>query len=115
MPLIQKVFFYIVALSIFVLVLNLVRKRQLKESYSWLWIIISVSLFLLISQYSLLTRVSRVLQVTPSIVILFMGVIALLLLVLQLFLINCAQSVQIKNMAQRMALLEEKMDRDRRE
>lgn len=106
MPLVQKIFFYSISTIIFVLILELVRKKRLKENYSWLWLLISILLFLLINQYEFLTKIANLLQATPTAVLMFMGIIALLLLVLQLFLINSSQSVQIKNMAQKITLLE---------
>jgi len=109
MPLVQKIFFYSIATVIFVLIFELVRKKMLKEIYSWLWLFISFSLFILISQFNLLVKISNFLQVTPSITLIFLGVIALLLLVLQLFLDNSANATKIKNLAQKIALLEQKV------
>lgn len=109
MPLAQKIFFYSISFFLFILVFELVRKRRLTEEYSWLWLLISVMLFILITKFELLVKISSALQATTSIVLLFLGTIALLVLVLQLFMINSKQSIQIRNLSQEIALIKEKL------
>lgn len=114
MPVIQKIFFYSISCIIFIIIFELVRKRKLKENYSWLWMLITVILFVLINQFYLLVKISAFLQVMPSIGLLFLGSVALLFLILQLFLINSKQFTQIKNISQKLALLEEKIRKNKK-
>lgn len=111
MPLVQKIFFYSIATIIFVLVLELVRKKMLSENYSWLWLCIALSLFILINQFQLLKSLSDFLQATPSIILIFFGLIAVLLLILQLYLINSSHSVMIKKLVQKIAILEQTVEK----
>lgn len=108
MPLIQKIFFYIVAVFLLVLILNLVRKRKLRENYSLLWIFISLVLILIVLLYPWLVIFSNLFLANPTSMIMFCGMVALLLLVLQLCLMNSLQAMQIKNLAQKIALIEQK-------
>lgn len=105
MPIIQRIFFSFIALAIFILIVELVRRRYLRDYHSIIWLTTSIMLFFFIYNYSLLLRVSAILQVTPSIILLFLGNIFLLLLVLQLSILNSIQAGQIKNLMQYVALV----------
>jgi hypothetical protein len=109
LPINQKIFFYVVALVIFVLILNLVRKRKLRENYALLWIFISLSLVFIVLTYSWLILVSNWLSALPTSVLMFCGMIALLLLILQLCIMNTYQANQIKNLVQKIAIFEQKL------
>jgi hypothetical protein len=110
MPIIQKYIFYAIAIIIFILVLELVRKRNLLENLSWLWLLISFVLFIVISQYDYLVRFAILLRATPSVLIMFFAIIALLLLILQLSIMVSAMSKKIKNLAQQVAILKGKLE-----
>ncbi|MFA4826826.1 MAG: DUF2304 domain-containing protein [Candidatus Shapirobacteria bacterium] len=109
MPLVQKLFFYIVAMFLLMLILNLVRKRKLRENYSLLWIFISLVLILIVLLYPWLVKFSNLFLANPTSMIMFCGMVALLLLILQLCLMNSVQATQIKNLVQKITLLEEKV------
>lgn len=108
MPIIQKMFFYVVAFSMLCFILSLVRKRRLRENYSLLWMFIALMLLVIVSFYTWLVVVSEFFQANPSSILMFCGMMALLLLVLQLCLMNSSQAMQIKNLAQKIALMEER-------
>ena len=109
MPLVQKLFFYIVAVFLLILILNLVRKRKLRENYSLLWIFISLVLILIVLFYPWLVVFSNYFLANPTSMLMFCGMVALLLLILQLCLMNSVQATQIKNLVQKITLLEEKV------
>lgn len=106
LPLVQKIFFFFVAGGIFLLILSLVRKRRLRENYTLLWLFISLSLVVIVIKYEQLAVIAKWLQANPSSLVMFCGMVALLLLVLQLSIMNSSQAIQIKNLAQKIALLE---------
>lgn len=105
LPFVQRIFFYLVAGGISVLILSLVRKRRLRENYTLLWLFISLMLVVIVIKYEQLAIVAHWLQANPSSLLMFCGMVALLLLVLQLCLMNSSQAMQIKNLAQKMALI----------
>ncbi len=109
MPLIQKIFFCSIGLIILIIILNLVRKRKLRENYSILWIFIAFTLLIMVYLYPWVLAFSTFFKATPTSMIMFFGMIALLLLVLQLSLMNSSQATQIKNLAQKISLLEQKI------
>lgn len=111
MPVIQKIFFCAVAIFILLLVVSLVRKRKLRENYSLLWIFISLMLLFVVVLYPYLMAFSNFFNSSPTSMIVFCGMVALLLLILQLCLMNSSQAMQLKNLAQKVALLEQKLDR----
>jgi len=51
MPLRQKIFAFMLAVIILVAIFELVRKRKLREEYSWLWIITGFSILLVVWRY----------------------------------------------------------------
>lgn len=106
LPLEQKIFFYAVAGGIFLLILRLVRRRKLRENYTLLWLFISLMLVVIVYRYDVLVKISTSLKAYPTSMLMFCGMIALLLLVLQLSLMTSLQATQIKNLAQKLAIIE---------
>lgn len=54
----QKFFSFIIGFVIFSYILNLIRKRRLREEYSWLWFFMAIVIMVLISWYSLLEKIA---------------------------------------------------------
>lgn len=114
LPTEQKWFFYVVAGGILLLILSLVRRRRLRENYTLLWLFISFMLVMIVYRYDVLVKISALFRANPTSIIMFCGMIALLLLVLQLSLMTSGQATQLKNLAQKIALLEEKLGKSLR-
>lgn len=106
-PIEQKLFFYLVAGGIFLLILSQVRKRRLRENYTLLWLFISFMLVIIVYKYDVLANIAYSLKANPTSLLMFCGMIALLLLVLQLSLMTSLQATQIKNLAQKLAIVEQ--------
>ena len=111
LPQSQEIFLYTVAGLLFLLVLSLIRKKQLRENYILLWLFISLSLLLIIYEYELLTSVASFFSASPNSLLMFCGMIALMLLILQLSLVNSFHTTQLKNLAQKISLLENKLNK----
>ena len=58
MPLEQKITAIIIAVSIFFLIIELVRRRKLREEYSWLWLLTGTILLVLTLEYQLLVWIT---------------------------------------------------------
>ena len=112
MPLNQVIFFNLVALFMFILAVELVRRRMLQEYYSWLWMAIAVSFFLIVNEYHALVKISQFMTMTPTALIMFLGIIALVVMILQLSVMVSSQTNQIKNLAQEVALLEAELEKE---
>jgi len=104
-PDIQRIFFYFVAGVILGSTINLSRTRRMRENFILLWLFISVMLVVLVVRFDLLIVVAGWLKANPSSLVMFCGMVALLLLILQLTVMNSSQATQIKNLAQKIALL----------
>ena len=58
MPVQQQIFSLIVSVFVFVVVVDMVRKRRLREEYSVLWLATSVILFVLVLRYDWLVTLT---------------------------------------------------------
>jgi hypothetical protein len=111
MPLVQKILFYSISAIILLLILVFVRKKLIREIDSWIWLIFALVLIILVSNILILEWLSDFLKVAKSVVIIFLSTIAFLILILRLYMISAAYHTRIKNLSQKIALLEEKVSR----
>jgi hypothetical protein len=87
------------SLGILLLVIELVRRRRLKEEYSLLWVLIAVALLVLSIWYGLLLRITELVgAVLPSSTLFFFGLVFALLMLLHF-------SVRISLLERRVTLL----------
>ncbi len=111
----QRVMAILIACAIFVVILELVRKRKLREEYSWLWLLTGAGLILLTVRYDLLVIVSRIIGAAlPTSTLFFFGLIFLMLVCLQFSIRISKLTDQVKNLTQEIALLREQPGRDER-
>lgn len=88
-------------------IIELVRRRKLKEEYSFLWLITGFILLILTLRFDLLTRITQALGViSPLNTLFFFGLIFVILLCLHYSLKVSQLTVEMKIMAQKIALLE---------
>ena len=106
MPLNQKIFALIVCCLVFLLTVELVRKRRLREEYSVLWLVTSVIMFLLVLNYDWLVALTGLIGAAVPTTTLFLGAILFLMLIVMQFSIKLSDlSDKVKNLAQENALL----------
>ena len=104
-----KVAAALIALSILVAIVWLIKKRRLREEYSWLWLVTGFGLLLLALWDGLLAQLAGALGITPpSTALFFFGLIFMTLLSLEFSVRISRQSEQIKNLCQRLAILDVK-------
>lgn len=107
----QKIAMMIVCLIIFILILDLVRRRKLKEEYSWLWLLTSVTLFFLIFRYGWLEFLTQMMGAVLPTTTLFIGALIFLMLLSIQFSIRISKLTdQVKNVIQENALLKQKIE-----
>ncbi len=109
----QRVTALSIALAIFLLILHLLRRRRLREEYSWLWFVTGAGIVVVAIWYDVLQWVTSLIgAVLPTSALFFLGLIFVILICLQFSVKLSALSNQIKNLTQEMALLRAEMEGD---
>jgi hypothetical protein len=110
----QTVFAIVTSLVAFVGVLELVRRRHLREEYSWLWLLTAATMVVLSVWYRLLVGITYVVgAVAPLNTLLLCAVLFLFAIAVHYSVIISRLSTQVKNLAQELALLSTQVE-DRR-
>jgi hypothetical protein len=103
----QKIFAIIASLAIFVVIIYLVKKGKLREEYSWLWLLTGAGIILLVIWYDLLLFLTNLIgAVTPTTTIFIFGIIFLMFIALHFAIKISSLSDQVKNLAQKLSLIE---------
>ena len=107
MPIEQKIFALSIAVVFFVIVLDLVRRKKLRIEYSMLWIMTSALTIFIVWWYDLLVFLTDFVGAgEPKNLIFIFGILFLLLLNLHFTVKLSQQSEMIKNLGQKLAILE---------
>jgi hypothetical protein len=95
-------------------IFRLIVKGRLREEYSILWIICTLSLLVFAIWRNGLDLIAKFLGVYYAPALIFLGAIfAIIIFLVHLSVVNSKQHRQIKELAQEIALLKNKMDRNR--
>ena len=107
----QKIVAIVLALALLALVIELVRRRKLREEYSVLWIVTAVCLMALAWQYRLLDVVQHATGIVePQFALFFGGLLFLMLIALQFSVRLSKLTYRNKALTQRVALLERELE-----
>lgn len=102
----QQIFSILVSLAVFVLTIDMVRKKRLREEYSLLWLGTSVMMLTLIIRYDWLLALTKLIGAVLPTTTLFLGSILFLVLLSVQFSIKISKlSNQVKDLVQENALL----------
>lgn len=100
-----KIVVVLTGISLFIYIIELVRKRQLREEYAWLWLLTGAAVVALSLWYNLLLRISTFLGgIAPSGVLFFFGLIFLLFISLYQSVKISRLTDQVKTLSQEMAI-----------
>lgn len=106
MPLRQMIVALMIAVSIFFVILELVRERKLREEYSWLWLLTGAVLVIFTLWYDLLVKITHLIgAVAPTSTLFFFGLIFLMLVCVQFSIRISKLTTQMKNLSQELAIL----------
>ena len=106
MPVSQKVFALLICCLVFVVTVNLVRKRRLREEYSVLWLATSLLMFVLVIRYDWLVALTGFIGAgLPTSTLFICSIIFLILIAVQFSIKVSLLSDQVKDLAQENALL----------
>ena len=101
----------IVCVFMFLFVLDLVRRRKFREEYSWLWLLTSAALFILVVRYSWLELITKLIGAVLPTTTLFIGAFIFLIFLSIQFSVRLSKLTdELKNMVQENALLREKIE-----
>ena len=107
----QTAFALTTSLLIFLFILELVRRRRLREEYSWLWLLTAAIMVLLVVWFPLLRFVTVLIgAVTPINTLLLFAVLFLFAIAVHYSVIVSRLTSQVKNLAQELALVAAKLE-----
>ena len=107
----QKVFAILASILLMILVVELVRRRKLREEYSWLWLLTGAVIILLVIWYDLLIFITRLIgAIAPTTTLFIFGLLFLMLISLHYSIQISRLSHQVKEMAQELALLKGRVE-----
>ncbi len=107
MPLQQKIFAFSASIFIFVTIIYLIKHGKLREEYSWLWFLTGLGILILTVWYDLLKFLTGLIgAVLPTTTLFIFGIIFMMLIALHSAVKISILNDQIKNLAQKISLLE---------
>ena len=108
-----RVFVIFVGISLFLFIVELVRRRKMREEYSWLWLLAGVTICALSIWNGVIIVLARMVGAVyePSVLFFFSLVFIALINIFYAIKLS-ALTEQVKNMAQKIALLEIKKEKE---
>ena len=107
----QQVVALVLAGIMLIVVLELVRKRKLREEYSWLWTLTALGLIVLAVKYDLLLQFKDLISAEEPTSALFFGALVFLMLISLQFSVQLSKlTYRNKALIQRIALMEKELD-----
>jgi len=111
MTLEQKVFALMVSAFVFCFIVEMIRRKKLREEYAMLWLLTSSGMLVLVIKYSWLVQLTNLIGAKLVTSTLFIGSIIFLMLIAVQFSIKLSKLTdQVKNLAQENALLRQKIE-----
>lgn len=103
----QKIFTISISIILFIVIIDLVRRRKIREEYSWLWLLTGGAIIVLSVWYDLLLFITRLVgAVLPTSTLFFFGL--LFLMAISLYYSTKISSLHdhVKDLAQHVAILQ---------
>lgn len=111
-----KIFGLLASSILLIYIIDLVRKKKLREEYSFIWFVIGISMIIFMLRFDLIMALTKFLGVlSPNNVIFFFSVLFLLIIALQFSVRISNLTDQIKILAQENTLLRKKIEEMARE
>jgi hypothetical protein len=104
----------VISVVLVVLIVELVRRRKLREEYSWLWLSLSLAIFVLTLWPGFLDFVTNLIgAVLSTSTLFFFALVFLMLITIQFSVEISSLRTQVKNLAQQLAILQETSEESR--
>ena len=103
----QRTLTLIIAFGVLLLIIELVRRRKLREEYSWLWLLTGFVIVLLVlwdGSLKFITYLTGI--IAPQSIVFFFGLMFLMLINIHYSVKISELSNQVKNLAQKIAIME---------
>ncbi len=108
---VQRAFAILTSLATLVFIVELVRRRRLKEEYSWLWIVTAAGMLLLSSWYGLIELVTRAIgSKTVTTTLFLFGLLFLLVISVHFSTMISRLTQQVRRLTQEIAILSAERD-----
>lgn len=108
----QQLFAFATALVIFAFIVELVRRRRLREEYSWLWLLTGATMLVMVVWYRALLFITAMIgAMSPVTTLMLFSLLFLLAIAIHYSIIVSRLTVQVKNLAQELALLSAERER----
>jgi hypothetical protein len=112
MPIRQKIFVILISIALMIFIVELVRRRKLREEYSWLWLLTGIIILILASWHDLLIYVTNFIGAAlPTSTLFFLGLVFLFLIAVQFSTKISRLTDQVKNLTQENALLKKRVEK----
>jgi len=103
----QKIFAVFASILIFVVIINLVKNKKLKEEYSWLWLLTGVVIIMLVLWYDVLLMLTHLIgAVLPTTTLFIFAILFLICLALDFAIKISKLTDQVKNLSQNVSIME---------
>lgn len=110
----QKIFALVASTVVFLVIVELVRRRRLREEYSWLWLLTGAAMILLVVWQRLLLTITWIIGAAVPVTTLWLfSLLFLLAIAIHFSVIISKLTTQVKRLAQELALLEAQLQRPR--
>jgi hypothetical protein len=107
----QKIFAILVTIGLMLFILELVRRRRLKEEYTWLWLLTGIIAPVIIIWTDLLDFITSLIgAVEPLTTLTIFSFIFLILIIIHYSVKISVFNDQIKNLAQQVGLLHKEVE-----
>jgi hypothetical protein len=107
----QRVFAIVTSVSTLAFIVELVRRRKLKEEYSWLWIVTGVGMVVLSAWYGLIEHITRLIgAVTVTTTLFLFALLFLLVISVHFSTVISKLTQQVRRLAQEIAILSAERD-----
>lgn len=114
MPIRQKIFALTIGIAVFLFILEMVRRRKLREEYSWLWLLTGSGIIVLVVWYDLLVFITELVgAVLPTTTLFLFGLLFLMLIALHYSVKISALTDQVRKLAQELAILRQESTEQR--
>jgi hypothetical protein len=107
----QRIFAIATSVATLAFIVELVRRRKLKEEYSWLWIVTGVGMVVLSAWYGLIERVTHLIgAVTVTTTLFLFGLLFLLVISVHFSTVISRLTQQVRRLTQELAILSAERD-----
>ena len=110
----QQIFALVASVALLIFIIEMVRRRKLREEYSWLWIIVGVAIMVLSVWFGLLKWLTDLIgAVSPVSTFFVFGILFLVVTNIYFSIKISTLTTQVKNLAQRLAILDNYVQEER--